>query len=352
MNKYRRQLLKQSGLIGLGLGLSRVSAFAADESAVNARPDRMNLCYNRNGQFKIVQFTDIHWQWGNEKDLQSAKLMGEILDLERPDLVVLTGDSISGKDLKTTKAYENAYSNLTRPIVERGIPWGAVFGNHDDEGCMSRNDQMALMQNIPCCLAQPGPADIDGVGNYTLCLYDPSGSHVKNVLYMIDSLGYAPKDIEGYAWISRKQINWFVQQAKAFEKQHGEKLPSLVFFHIPIPEYNQVFDEKSSGVKQEDVCCSKINSGFFAALLEAGSVAGTFVGHDHVNDYEGDLFGIRLCYGRATGFNSYGKDGFLRGARVIVLNEGESTFQTWIRVENSQIVDYQKDKNKGYPVNA
>ncbi len=39
---------------------------------------------------------------------------------------------------------------------------------------------------------------------------------------------------------------------------------------------------------------------------------GTFVGHDHVNDFVGDLYGIRLCYGRATGFNTYGRQGFTR----------------------------------------
>ena len=352
MNKNRRQLLKQSGLIGLGLGLSKLSAFAADESLVNVQPDKMKLCYHPSGRFKIVQFTDIHWQWGDEKDLQTAALMEGILDAEKPDLVVLTGDSISGKELNTVGAYENAYLNLTRPIVTREIPWAAVFGNHDDEGCISRKDQMALMREIPYCLALPGPADIDGVGNYTLRLYDSSGHKVRNVLYFMDSGAYAPKEIEGYAWINRKEINWFVQQAKGFEKKYGKKLPSLAFFHIPIPEYDQVFDETSLGVKQEDVCCSKINSGFFAAMLEAGGMVGTFAGHDHVNDYEGELFGVRLCYGRATGFNTYGKDGFPRGARVIVLGEDESTFQTWIRVENDLIVDYQKDKNKVHPLNA
>ena len=48
---------------------------------------------------------------------------------------------------------------------------------------------------------------------------------------------------------------------------------------------------------------------------------GTFVGHDHVNDYQGDLHGIRLCYGRGSGFNTYGRAGFLHGARVIRLRE-------------------------------
>jgi hypothetical protein len=215
---------------------------------------------------------------------------------------------------------------------------------------MSRADQMALMRNIPYCLALPGPADLDGVGNYTLLLCDYSGQKVRNILYFIDSLAYAPKEIDGYAWISRKQINWFVQQAKAFEKTHGKKLPSLAFFHIPIPEYNLISSKMRLGVKEEDVCCSKINSGFFGAMLEAGCMSGTFVGHDHVNDYEGELFGVRLCYGRATGFNTYGKDGFPRGGRVIVLDERERSFHTWIRVEDGQVVDYSNDGNSNRQV--
>lgn len=69
------------------------------------------------------------------------------------------------------------------------------------------------------------------------------------------------------------------------------------------------------------MCCPKINTGLFAAMHLAGNVRGVFAGHDHVNDYEGMLYGVRLCYGRATGYNTYGKDAFQRGARVIRLHE-------------------------------
>jgi hypothetical protein len=64
-----------------------------------------------------------------------------------------------------------------------------------------------------------------------------------------------------------------------------------------------------------------------------GDVMGTFAGHDHLNDYIGELHGIRLGYGRATGYNTYGKEGFPRGARVIQLFEGERRFDTWIRLD-------------------
>ncbi len=99
-------------------------------------------------------------------------------------------------------------------------------------------------------------------------------------------------------------------------------------------------DANLAGYRYESVCCPQINSGFFGAMLECGDVKGTFVGHDHVNDYEGTLHGIRLIYGRATGFNAYARDGFPRGGRVILIEAGKDTFTTWLRLENGEKVQY------------
>lgn len=342
MMKSRRQFMKQSSLIGLTVGLGAIFVPSAQGTQAQAAiPPKAILKYNPDGTFKIVQFTDIHWQKDGPDDKKTASLMAEILDAEKPDLVVLTGDTIEGSKMTTDDDYTKAFFECTQPIVQRKIPWAAVFGNHDEEGPMNRQDMMKLMQKIPYCLARSGPKDIDGVSNYVLSIYDAKAKQAKNTLYFIDSLAYAPKEIDSYAWITRKQINWYIQTSQNIEKQNHKKLPALAFFHIPIQEYNQVFGDKSLGCKQEDVCCSKINSGFFAAMLEARDIMGTFVGHDHVNDYEGTLFGIRLCYGRATGFSTYGKEGFPRGARVIVLTEDQNDFQSWLRVENGQVIKYQ-----------
>src|SRR5207237_2497181 len=111
-------------------------------------------------------------------------------------------------------------------------------------------------------------------------------------------------------------------------------LPALAFFHIPLPEYSEVWDfHPCFGHKYEGVFSPVLNSGFFAALWEAGDVMGTFVGHDHVNDFEGTLHGIRLCYGRWGGYSTYGRERLVTGARVIELTEGRRDFRTSIRAE-------------------
>jgi len=50
-----------------------------------------------------------------------------------------------------------------------------------------------------------------------------------------------------------------------------------------------------------------------------------FCGHDHVNTYSGDYYGVLLGYAGNTGFGTYGLSGEernrLRGARVYDLDE-------------------------------
>lgn len=84
--------------------------------------------------------------------------------------------------------------------------------------------------------------------------------------------------------------------------------PALAYFHIPIPEYDSVLKDPSTvlGEKHEAVLSPLINSGFFTSLLQAGDVKATFAGHDHTNDYCGELMGIHLCYGGGVGYHAYG----------------------------------------------
>jgi len=300
------------------------------------------LQFNEDGTFKIVQFTDIHWGNASNKDKQSLVLMESVLDAERPDLVVFTGDNIGGgKCLSAPRAIE-AY---TRPCVDRAIPWAAVFGNHDDECRRSRSEQMDMMRAVPYCLAEPGSEDVPGVGNYVLPVRASHGRRPAALLYCIDSRAYSQFEaIEGYDWVRPGQIEWYRAQARKYRhRNEGQPLPALAFFHIPLPEYNAAWDAPTRvGEKNEDVACPKANSGLFAAMLEEGDVMGTFVGHDHVNDFIGEYAGIWLAYGRGTGFDTYGKDGFPRGARVILLAEGQRAFKTWLRLDGGAKVEQLK----------
>ncbi|MDA1190810.1 MAG: metallophosphoesterase, partial [Candidatus Poribacteria bacterium] len=88
------------------------------------------LRFRDDGAFRIVQFTDLHWSNGEDKDAQTRNLMADVLDADTPDLVALTGDVLSGGNCKDPSA---SWKQAVEVIEERGILWAAVFGNHDDE---------------------------------------------------------------------------------------------------------------------------------------------------------------------------------------------------------------------------
>lgn len=300
--------------------------------------------------FKIVQFTDIHWKNGEPEDQMSRRCMETVLDLEQPDLVVFTGDLIySGEADPGWKKCQDpvqAFKDVVKTVESRGIRWAFVFGNHDTEGDITREELMdAALQHTYNC-AEHGSPEIHGVGNYTLPLYGSNGEETAAVLYFFDSGRESEHSaVPGYDWIRRDQIRWYEMASLAYSAKHqGNPLPSLAFFHIPLPEYREVWERKTCyGSKFERVCCPEVNTGLFAAMLERGDVMGTFAGHDHINDYWGELHGIRLCYGRATGYGTYGREGMLRGARVIRLHEGQRQFDTWITLsDGSQIREQEK----------
>jgi hypothetical protein len=303
---------------------------------------RPTLRFRHDGTFTIVQFTDVHWSNGGASDLASRALMEQVLDHEAPDLVVLTGDIIEGWEAVDPT---EAYRQVVRPMDERRIPWAAVFGNHDDEGSASREDLVAAQQESPGCLTEAGPADVTGVGNYVVRIARADRDGLGAVLYCLDSNAYDPVDGGRYAWIAHDQIGWYRDTAGRLARDLAAEggpapLPALAFFHIPLPEYDDVWRRQiCRGHRNEPVCAPVLNSGFFVALLEAGDVMGTFVGHDHLNDFEGELRGIRLCYGRATGYAPYGLEGFRHGARVIRLYEGERRFDTWVRLDDGSLLD-------------
>jgi hypothetical protein len=89
------------------------------------------------------------------------------------------------------------------------------------------------------------------------------------------------------------------------------------------------------GERNECVCSGPFNSGLYAAMPQRGDVKGVFVGHDHINDYVGNYFGIYLGYSANAGFGTYGLDGpekdRMRGARVVVIDEADPEhFETYM----------------------
>lgn len=294
------------------------------------------------GTFTIVQFTDLHVTDLGEADRRTVDLVGRVLDAERPDLVALTGDVIYSWGAADPAA---ALRMALAPLGTRDIPWAMVYGNHDDEGKITKAEMLTIQRTFPACLTEAGPESLPGSGTFVLPVASAAGDGAAAHLYFLDSGSYAPPNPDGkrdYAWIAPEQAAWYLREAARRAAGRAAPLPALAFFHIPLPEYDTVWETRPCrGVKYEDVCCPTHNSGFFAALKQGGDVLGTFVGHDHINDYDGELDGIRLCYGRGTGYNTYGRDGFPRGARVIRLRAGVRAFDSWLRLDDGSVVTVQ-----------
>lgn len=289
---------------------------------------RDSLRFRTDGTFTIAQFTDMHIHDDEETNRRTLRLVERVMDDVKPDLVVLTGDIIYGADCTSpAEAYLSAVSLFER----RGVPWCAVFGNHDDEGSMSRRELMELWNTCSYNLSEPGPEEVSGVGNYYRLIKGAKVDEPKAILYFLDSQSYGTEEIGGWGWLKPDQVHWYYQTAQKLNQGRDIPLPALAFFHIPLPEYELVWQlGNCEGSKHEEICCPKLNTGMFAAMCEAGDVIGVFVGHDHINDFIGELYGIYLGYGRGTGYGTYGKQGFARGARIIRLYEDKREFSTWV----------------------
>lgn len=293
---------------------------------------KSRLRFREDGTFKIVQFTDVHWQNGEADDKRTEALMRLVLQEEAPDLIVFTGDIVYSEHCEDPRL---SHRHAVAAAEESGIPWAAVLGNHDAEANVTRAQMLDALMAHDRCLARHTPG-ISGFGNYALTVAGPDGADAA-ALYFLDSGDYSPlPQVEGYGWIRKDQIDWYAAESRKLAALNGgSPLPALAFFHIPLPEYATVWERSVCyGSKHEGVCSPQLNSGFFAAMAEMGDVMGTFVGHDHINDYWGELHGIRLAYGRATGYHTYGKEGFPRGARVIRLTRGSRGFESWLRLED------------------
>lgn len=147
--------------------------------------------------------------------------------------------------------------------------------------------------------------------------------------------------MDGYGWFDFSQVDWYRKMSREFTgHNNGLPLPAVAFFHIPLMEYTQAVNRKDSiviGVRSEEECSAEVNSGMFTSMLESGDVMGTFVGHDHINDYITVFHGIALAYGRVSKIMKSPEDP-LAGGRVIVLKEGKREFETWIRESNGKKV--------------
>ena len=325
----------------------------------------------KDGKFKILQVSDMHLSTGLglcrdpepptfnghacDADPRTLDFVGKVLDTEKPDLVILSGDMINGD---TSPDAPTAVLKFAELFIKRSIPYAAIFGNHDDEGSLGRASIMSLLETLPYSLSEPGPATVDGVGNYAVeVLARGTSTHSALTIYLLDTHGYSPDEVnfKGYDWLKKSQIDWFKEEvARRGKEVSHEKYTknrfNMAFTHIPLPEFRNTGSiAPNSGQNPETPTAPGFNSGFKDALVEAGVFA-LGCGHDHANDYcvvEGHSLPsketknsekgkIWMCYAGGSGFGGYGGyGGFKRRVRVFQLDMEGITMESWKIVEGS-----------------
>ena len=284
--------------------------------------------FRKDHTFKIAQFTDVHWDNTSPTRTKTIEIIQQVLDNEKPDLAIFTGDIVTDVPAK------DGWLAIAKIFNDAKIPFAVALGNHDAEPEITREQIFELLETQPLFAGREG-SDLSGCGNYTLPVAASEGKSVAAVIYCIDSNSYpTDKQLGSYDWIRFNQIDWYRKTSDKFTALNKKTpIPSVAFFHIPLIEFNNVVGKKSTvGIKNEGIASADINSGLFASMIEKKDVMGIFVGHDHDNNYIGTYQNICMAFGQVTGADAYGK--FERGARIIELQEGKFSFETWIRTNS------------------
>ncbi|OAQ92434.1 metallophosphoesterase [Purpureocillium lilacinum] len=374
----------------LAAGLSHQAAAAAVLPRAAADPPPP-LRFRDNGTFHLSVFSDLHFGEdqagdGPAQDRNSVRVLGAVLDAERPDLVVLNGDLINGDS--TYRHNSTHYvDQVVGPIVERQLTWASTYGNHDHQPNINGDDILKRERNFTGCRTQKMVhANSSGTTNYYLPVYaadcsngsgDASASECapELLLWFFDSRGgFYYQGGPQPNWVDGSVVSWFNATRANITRAHGGRvIPSLAFVHIPINATGALQSEEGvdsnyqPGINEEEVveqgegwCADGRQDGtctyggqdvpFMRALAATEGLVGLFYGHDHANSwcYKWDALlpgmtvrgnGINLCYGQHSGYGGYGD--WARGGRQILVSLDklrELSVDTHIRLETGDVV--------------
>lgn len=288
-------------LVGLFATISTVS-YAQQTDSAKDEPDRAVLVVKDPSQFRILQFTDLHYfsnpVSGREaRNEATTKLMKTLVEKLNPHLIMATGDlwpeNREGRGEEFMRSVIATFEGL-------GVPWAYVWGNHDQlPDYTVGHDAFTKAKNS---LYRGANSD----GNYVIDILDDNHKRVWQLVCLNSHGGGLGKNEQ--AWL------------QALSQREPEPVQRLAFFHIPIKQYDDIWTSgAAAGFKGETVCLEQEDGSTLPFLKKLG-IKACFCGHDHVNDYAGTIDGIELVYGRATGAGGYGTPRFDKGGKLITVD--------------------------------
>ena len=334
-----------------------------ESQLVPSLDERGNYCFTTDGEFRVMQLTDIHLGGGflfGSGDRKAIAAVAAMVTAEKPDLVIVTGDISFAVPWSGTLDNSVAHGYFQRLMEKLGVYWTVTLGNHDSEKYNFHSRaavaEMYSSDELRHCLFSPGPNDVFGECNHVITVKNSLGLITESFV-MIDSNAYTDKDLFGLGWdydnVHDDQVAWYKEIIEYYTAKNLETygaldesvrpdnfntgaIVSYMYMHIPPEEMRTAYVEASKGdisdherygIAGEDgkvVYSSEYPDKLFETILELGSTKGVFFGHDHLNSLHFTYKGVLLAYGYSIDYSAYaGGTGYQRGCTVLTLREGE-----------------------------
>lgn len=372
IRKEELSVRKTNRILSLVLAIAMVIGLVPMMSISSSAAYTDKLKFDENGEFTIVQISDI--QDDKEVHEDTLEMIAKAMNRYSPDLVVLTGDNIAGG--MSESDFQSSVNQFMAPIINAGVPYAVTFGNHDaEDGTLvntpDRDEQYDYYVSLSNLAIDFDVDSLSHTGTGVIPIYSNDESAIKFAVFPIDTGDY--DDNGDYDHAQTDQVEWYEAQAKSLG------VPHLVFQHIIVPEIYTtllvkaesttsgaiqghgnwssnyyILDPSNStitGSMNEQPCPSAQNGGQYAAMVRTGTMVGNFVGHDHTNNFVGTTSdGVTIGYTQAMTMHSYGT----HDPAVRVFNVKEDGTYTTEHITLSQMDmeasgDYEHDTIAGTP---
>lgn len=257
------------------------------------------------GDFRVLQFTDTHLMNGSTKnDVSTLNSMKNQLETVKPDLAVVTGDMVDGKNANITYNKKAALEAVGNMFEEVDIYWAYVPGNNDGEFRGSTDDVAAFLSQYEHCIVS-NTESITGSTHYTVDIND-NGETVHSLVF-IDSL--ARDENNKYDFVKDDQLEWLTN---ALESKKNDDINCSLFFHMNTPAFlsavsnGEPYSEGYSPIPEDFTYTIEKNGKLDKVIDDSGCVGLVAIGHVHPDKnwcsfYDGRYYHIA----KPSGYRTY-----------------------------------------------
>lgn len=301
-------------------------------------------------ELNVLQLTDIHLGCGFMTIDTDKKVVNEVFSAvkaTKPDFIVITGDALSPIYVRSgTKNSHNELTALLMVMDKIGLPWAFCFGNHDGEGTASKSYIASALEKNENCVFLNGDKNLTGNGNYYIKVYNDAQELTTAMFFLDTCSGWFLQ----YDHVYNDQIEWY-ESAIATLKNENPTIKTLMFFHIPLPEYNSGYNAYLNGDQNVQLILGKKNEkistvvqrNFFSVIKKLDSTKWIFCGHEHKNNYtirfvDSDIY---LTYAMSMDFSAY----------ILTKYQTEHRGATGIFIKGGNVTIKQAPQDNGYRFN-